>query len=80
MPGIIIDLKYPEQFFLFNRDDENVPEYSVLRNCLRKYMQNGKNNAKLNKVPPKFSPTFGENDGKINSTWNSGTMNFKPHL
>jgi len=33
--------------FLFNWDGENVPEYSVLRNCLRKYMQNGKNNAKL---------------------------------
>jgi hypothetical protein len=28
-------------------------------------MQNGKNNAKLNKDPPSFSPAFGENDGNI---------------
>jgi len=41
MPGIIIVLKYTGQFFLINRDDENVPEYSVLGNCLRKYIQNG---------------------------------------
>jgi len=51
--------------FLFNCDGENVPEYSILRDCLRKYMQNGKNNAKLNKDPTSFSPAFGENDGNI---------------
>jgi hypothetical protein len=37
-------------------------------------MQNGKNNAKLNKVPSKFSPSLGENDGKLISTWNFGTI------
>jgi hypothetical protein len=72
MPGIIIVLKYTGQFFPFNRDGENVPKYSVLRNYLRKYMQNGKNYAKLNKAPSKFSPSLGENDGKMFSTWNLG--------
>jgi len=38
----IIVLKYPKLLFLFNRDDENVSENSVLRSCLRKYMQNSK--------------------------------------
>ena len=28
-------------------------------------IQTGKNNAKLKKVPPRFSPAFGENDGII---------------
>ena len=65
MPGIIIVLKYTGQFFPFNRDGENVPKYSVLRNYLREYMQNGNNDAKLNKAPSKFSPSLGENDGKI---------------
>ena len=37
-------------------------------------MQNGKNNAKLNKDPPSFSPAFGENDGKYISTWNFGII------
>ena len=39
---MIIVLKYPQLLVLFNRDVENVSEYSVLRNCLRKYLQNGK--------------------------------------
>jgi hypothetical protein len=30
------------------------------------------NNAKLNKIPSKFSPSLGENDGKFISTWNFG--------
>ena len=30
------------------------------------------NDAKLNKVPSKFSPSLGENDGKFISTWNFG--------
>jgi hypothetical protein len=33
-------------------------------------MQKGKNHAKLNKVPSKFSPSLGENDDKFISTWN----------
>jgi len=65
MPGIIIVLKYPEQLFLFNREVENISKYSALRNYLRKYMQNGKNDAKLKKVPSSLSPALGENDGKI---------------
>ncbi len=65
MLGIIIVLKYTGQFFLFNQDGENVSEYSILRNYLRKYMQNGKNNAKLNQVPPNSSPGLGENGGKM---------------
>jgi hypothetical protein len=36
-----------------------------MRNGLRKYMQNGKINAKLKKDLPGFSTAFGENDGKI---------------
>jgi hypothetical protein len=72
MPGIIIVLKYSGQFFLFNWDGENVSEYSVFRNYLRKYMRNGKNNAIVKKVLPKSSPGLGENDGKIISTWNFG--------
>jgi hypothetical protein len=39
---MIIVLKYPQLLVLFNRDVENVSEYSVLRNCLRKYLQNGR--------------------------------------
>ena len=72
MPGIIIVLKYPKLLFLFNRDVENVSEYSVLRNCLRKYLQNGKTVLNFRKVPPRFSPCLGENDGKFISTWNLG--------
>lgn len=66
--------KYTGLFFLFNWDGENVSEYSVLRNYLRKYMQKGKNNAKLKKVPSKFSPGLGENNCKIISTWNFGNI------
>jgi hypothetical protein len=36
-------------------------------------MQNGKKYAKLKKVPLKYSPGLGENDGKIISTWNLGS-------
>ncbi len=74
MPGIIFLLKYPGQFFLFNRDSENVSEYSVLRNYLQKYMQNGNNNARLKKVPLKSSPDLGGTDSKIISTWNFGII------
>jgi hypothetical protein len=65
-------LKYSGQFFVFNRDGENVSEYSVLRNYLRKFMQKGNNYAKLKKVLPNPSPGLGENDGKMFSTWNPG--------
>jgi hypothetical protein len=51
---------------------ENVSEYSVLRNYLRKFMQKGNNYAKLKKVLPNPSPGLGENDGKMFSTWNLG--------
>ena len=40
-------------------------------------MQNGKNNATLKMVQPKFSPGLGENDGKFISTWNFGTTGNK---
>jgi len=36
-------------------------------------MEDGKNNAKLKKVPPQnFHPVLGENDDKIISNWNLG--------
>jgi hypothetical protein len=72
MPGITFLLKYAGQFFLFNRDRENVSEYSVMRNYLRKYSLNGKSNAILKKVPSKFLPGLGKNDGKFIPTWNFG--------
>jgi len=74
MSGLTIFLKYTKPYFLFNWDGEKVSEYMVLRNYLRKYIQNGKNNAKLKKVQPRFSPRLGENDGKIISTWNFGII------
>jgi hypothetical protein len=40
-------------------------------------MHNGKNNAKLKKVQPSFSPSLGENDGEIIPTWNFGTHNLQ---
>jgi hypothetical protein len=72
MPGIIIVLKYPKLFFLFNWEGKNVSEYSDLGNCWQKIMRNDKNNAIIRKVQPKFSPGLGENDGKIILTWNLG--------
>ena len=72
MPGIIIVLKYPKLFFLFNWEGKNVSEYSDLGNCWQKIMRNDKNNATIRKVQPKFSPGLGENDGKIILTWNLG--------
>jgi hypothetical protein len=44
--------------FLFNWDVENVSEYSVLRNCLRKYMQNGKTMLDLTKFRQNFHPVW----------------------
>ena len=72
MPGITFLFKYARQFFLFNRDRENVSEYSVMRTYLRKYSLNVKSNAILKKVPSKFLPGLGESDGKYISTWNFG--------
>ena len=37
------------------------------------------NNARLNKVPSKFSPSLGKNDGKFISTWNFGYNNANSH-
>jgi hypothetical protein len=68
MPGIIIVLKYPKLLFLFDRDDENVSENSVLRNLIVNIYTEWQNNAKLNKAPPKFPPCLGEYDVKIIST------------
>ena len=76
MPGISILLKYPKLLFLFNRDGENVSQNLVLRNCLRKYVQNGKTVLDFRKVSSKFSTCLGENDGKFISTWNLGDRNF----
>jgi hypothetical protein len=72
MPGEIIVLKYPIPLFLFNWEGGNVSEYSDLGNCWQKNMRNDKNNAILKTVQPKFSPDWGENVGKIMSTWNLG--------
>ena len=57
---------------MFNRDRENVSEYSVLRNYLRIYVQRGTNNAIGKGVPPNSSPGLTENDDKMISTWNFG--------
>ena len=67
----MIVLRFPKLLFLFNRDDENVSKCSVLSNWLRKSLGNGKNNATMKMVQPKFSPGLGEIDGKMISTWNS---------
>jgi len=68
----MIVLNYPKLIFLFNRDDENVSKCSVLSHWLRKSLGNGKNNATIKMVQPKFSPGLGEIDGKMISTWNLG--------
>jgi len=76
MPGVIIVLKYPIPLFLFNWEGGNVLEYSDLGNCWQKIMRNDKNNAILKTVQPKFSHDWGENVGKIMSTWNLGGTSF----
>jgi hypothetical protein len=58
MPGMMFDLKYSGQFLPFNQDGENISEYSGMKIYLRKNMRNGKNNAKLTIVSPKFSPIW----------------------
>ena len=68
----MIVIKYPKLLFLFNWDDENVSKCSVLSNWLRKSLGNGKNNATIKMVQPKFSPGLCEIDGKMISTWNLG--------
>ena len=65
---------YAGQFFLFIRHRENVSEYSVMRNYLRKYLLNGKSNAILKKALSKFSPGLGKNDGKFIVTGNFGQI------
>jgi hypothetical protein len=44
--------------FLFNWDVENVSEYSVLRNKLRKYILNGKTLLNLTKFRQNFHPVW----------------------
>ena|ERR1700690_860239 len=66
-----INLKYPKLLFLFNKDVENVSDYSVLRNCLRKYVQDSKTMLNFRNVPTVFPPGLGENDGKFISTLES---------
>ena len=73
----MIVLKYPKLLFLFYQDDENASKCSALSNWLRKSLGNGKNNATLNMVQPKFSPGLGEIDGKMISTWNLGKRRIK---
>jgi hypothetical protein len=41
---------------------------------LKNYLQNSKNDAKLKKVQPRFSPRLGKNDGKIILTLNFGII------
>jgi hypothetical protein len=62
---LALNLAQAGLFSPINRGVINVSEQPILRNCLRNLMQNGKNNAKLKKGPPKFPPALGENDGKI---------------
>ena len=50
MPGIIIVLKYPKLFFLFNWEGKNVSEYSDLGNCWQKIMRNDKNNVTIQAI------------------------------
>ena len=68
----MIVLEFPKLLFPFNRDSENISTCSVLSNWMRKSLGNGKNNAKLKMVQPKFSPSLGEIDGKFYSTWDLG--------
>jgi len=75
----MIVLKYSKLLFLFNRDGENVSKCSVLGNWLRKSLGNGKNNATLDVVQPKFSPGLDEIDGKMISTWNLGFIYIFTH-
>jgi len=46
---IFIVLKYPKLLLLSNWDVDNILENSVLRNCLRKYLRNGKTMLDLTK-------------------------------
>ena len=48
--NILIDLKYLKLLFPFNREGENVSEYSDLEICWQKIMRNDKNNATVKKV------------------------------
>jgi hypothetical protein len=45
---------------------------SHLSNWLRKSLGNGKNNATIKMIKPKFSPGLGEIDCKMISMWNLG--------
>ena len=53
MPGMITFWNIPDSFLILSRRWGKCSEYSVLRNDLRKFIQTGKNDAKLKKVPPK---------------------------
>ena len=65
-------LKYSRPLFVFNRDNENASNYSILRINLRKCMQKDNNNAMIEKVLPNFSHSLSENGDKIMSPWNLG--------
>jgi hypothetical protein len=65
MPCMMFDLKYSGQFILFNQDGENISKYSGMKMFFRKNMRNGKNNAKLTIVSPKFSPMWEKMLAKI---------------
>ena len=58
--------------FLFNWDGENISEHTVFEKLFANTYAEWQNNAKFKKVPPKYSPAFVENVGKIISTWNFG--------
>jgi hypothetical protein len=66
--------KTNQNHFLLNRAGEHVSEAPVLRDRGRKQMQDGKNNATLNQLPPAFSPALGRNWSKIILTWNFGPL------
>ena len=71
MPEKTFLLKYSGQFFyLIGTLKSFQNNWFQEINC--ENVQIGKNNAKLNKVPSKFSPSLGEIDGKMISTWNLG--------
>jgi Tol biopolymer transport system component len=72
-------LKYSRLLFVFNRDNENASNYSILRINLRKCMQKDNNNATIEKVLPNFSHSLSEIGDKIMSPWNLG-MNKQHHF
>ena len=58
---------------VFNREGENVSNYSILRNDLQKYEQRDTNYAIVKGVPPNSSLGLTEYDDEMISTWNFGS-------